>query len=250
MTEEVDRHANSMVNGAENDEAASLRRPSIEGPCGARLIWHRFHRVPSGQVISAMSAKFTFAAAFILALLLGSAGVRADYDRPVPGVPDKHGVIYDKPIYDPDSKRYFALIWAHDPANNYLPTTWGTAYNQALTREYKGVRGRLAIVDTLEVHSFLERTFHPNVDAWIGLRYWCGGKMLQWADGKTWAKGGFQAWDANWKQDVYACNSGDGKGKEYMPIAYSAVDQGFRWIGKGWHKGYFAYFVEFPTGEP
>jgi hypothetical protein len=170
----------------------------------------------------------------------------ADYERPTPGVPDKDGVLWDTPVYDAVSGRYFALIWAHK--NVYQGVTWETAAAEAKSRSYKGARGGLAVVDTIEVHEFLERTFHPSDWIWIGLRYACATRTLLWADGKVW-KPGFSAWDANWKQDIYACSSGD-QATDFMPIAYSPVEKGFRWIGKGRHKGYYGYFVEYAVVQP
>lgn len=150
------------------------------------------------------------------------------------------------PVYDPVSKRYFALMRA-DPAN--WGTMWGAVARQAERQTYKGVRGRLAIVDSVDVHEFLLRTFHPNQYqyVWIGLRYLCGPKKLEWSDGRMLQPGSFQAWDPNWKQDIYACNSNPGDRTEWAPVAYSPQ---FKWIVKGLHKGYDWYFIEFPTGQP
>lgn len=181
-------------------------------------------------------------------MFVTSVAANAGYERPTPGVPDKNGVLWDTPVYEPVTKKYYALIWAHNPKDVYLGVTWETADALAKAREYKGARGRLAIVDTVEVHQFLERTFHPDEPTWIGLRYACSTRTLWWADGRKW-KPGFQAWDANWRQDVYACKSGD-PAKDFMPVAYSAIDKGFKWIGKGKNKQFNGYFIEFPTGAP
>lgn len=170
------------------------------------------------------------------------------YERPIPGVAAADGVLYDTPIYDPDSKRYFALVWAHRADDH--GTNWATAYAAAKERQYKGALGRLAVVDSIEVHDFLLKTFHPPCEAWIGLRYWCTARSLEWANGVMVKPGSFQAWDREWRQDVAACASSGVQGKEYMPVAYSKTEGGFRWIGKGIHKEYFAYFMEFPTGQP
>lgn len=151
------------------------------------------------------------------------------------------------PVYDPISKRYFALMRA-DPKN--WGTKWGAVAQQAQKQAYRGVKGRLAIVDSLDVHEFLLRNFHPNkyqFNIWIGLRYLCGPKKLQWSDGRMLQPGSFQAWDPNWKQDVYACNSQPGDPTEWAPVAYSPQ---FTWIVKGLNKGYDWYFIEFPTGKP
>jgi len=162
--------------------------------------------------------------------------------------------LYDKPVYDPDAKRYFALIKLRPPNGNpyYEGMSWGEADADARSKSYNGVQGRMAIVDSVKVHEFLLTTFHANVPAWIGLRYWCNRRQAEWSDGKFLQPGGFQAWDPVWNQDVYSCKSAAViKGEQYMPVAYNSVSQGaFRWIGKGWTKHYLTYFIEFPTGAP
>lgn len=157
------------------------------------------------------------------------------------------------PIYDPASKSYFEMV---DGVKSKLISSgegvwegprWGEAYRFAQERVYKGVRGRLAIVKSFETHAFLLRTFHPDSEAWIGLRYWCKARQLQWSDGTTADGHSYKAWAKNWRQDVYACASS--VPNEYMPVAYSAAPS-FQWIGKGINKRYYYFFVEYPTGHP
>lgn len=147
------------------------------------------------------------------------------------------------PVYNPASKSYFELVTLQSPL------AWIHAAEAARMRVFKGVHGRLAIVRNIDTHDFLERTFHPNVPTWIGLRYWCRAHVLQWADGEIDKAGSFGAWDKNWKQDIYDCPVG-GPATDYMAVAYSPIEDGFRWIGKGWTKVYSAYFTEYPTGHP
>lgn len=147
------------------------------------------------------------------------------------------------PIYDPGSKRYFAMM-ASDPQH----TTWDNVYQQARGLYYKGVQGRLAIVDSIEVHEFLLMHWPLKYfeDAWIGMRYLCHARKLIWSDGKVYQRNGFEAWDKNWKQDVYFCGDVNDP-NDWAPIAYSPQ---FTWIAKGRHKGYRWYFIEYPTGHP
>jgi hypothetical protein len=147
------------------------------------------------------------------------------------------------PIYDPGSKRYFAFM-ASDPQN----TTWDRVYQQARGLYYKGVQGRLAIVDSFEVHDFLLTHWPLKYfeDAWIGLRYLCRARKLVWSDGKPFNPTEFAAWDKVWKQDIYFCGDVNDP-KDWAPIAYSPQ---FTWIAKGRHKGYRWYFMEYPTGHP
>ena len=104
------------------------------------------------------------------------------------------GQIIGRPVYDPEAKRYFALSHA-DPRPFH--DEWDRVDEQARSQSFAGVRGRLAIVDSLEVHEFLLRTFQPGhyQYIWIGLRYLCRAKKLEWSDGRLWQPGQFQIWD-------------------------------------------------------
>ena len=167
-----------------------------------------------------------------------------------------HDELLDTPVYSPDTKSYFEMVDGSHGMVARFPSAagvvhegpnWAEAYQLAQERTFKGVRGRLAIVKSFETHEFLSHTFRPKADVWIGLRYWCTARKLQWSDGEMMSPGSFQAWARQWKQDVYACAS-DGGPREYMPIAYSALPT-FDWIGKGIHKRYPYFFVEYPTGK-
>lgn len=160
--------------------------------------------------------------------------------------------LHAEPVYDPSAKSYFDLVDSRDlkanPNDDGRP--WLTASALAKARVYKGVHGRLAIVKTVATHDFLERTFHPNNYTWIGLRYWCATRKLELSDGEVVTHLSFAAWDKNWNQDIYACHTSYPPGPDYMPIAYSPIQDGFRWIGKGRNKHYWYYLVEYPTGHP
>ena len=146
------------------------------------------------------------------------------------------------PIYDPVSKRYFVMM------NSVSPGTWDADYKQARSLWYKGVQGRMAMVDTLEVHEFLVQHFPLNYFdyVWIGLRYMCEAQKLVWSNGNTFQRGAFEAWDKDWKQDIYFCTDKSDP-QDWAPVAYSPA---FTWIGKGRNKGYDYYFMEYPTGNP
>src|SRR3546814_16491925 len=85
------------------------------------------------------------------------------------------------PIYDSHSQSYFQLF-----GDNVHPGNWEAARIRAAQKFYKGVQGRLAVVDSEETHAFLLRAFKLNrrhISVWIGLRYWCSARLLQWEDG-------------------------------------------------------------------
>jgi hypothetical protein len=182
--------------------------------------------------------------AIVVALLTAASGI-ACAAAPPEAPP---GQLINVPVYDPESKRYFALMHVDSPIE--WDSQWDKVNQHARTQVFKGIRGRLAIVDSLEVHEFLLRTFRPNhyQPIWIGLRYLCRSKKLEWSDGRMWQPGSFQFWDsAGWNQDVFTCNSKDDP-NDWAPIAYSPEMHG--WIAKGRGKGFYWYFIEYPTGQP
>jgi hypothetical protein len=162
---------------------------------------------------------------------------------------------YDTPVYNPATKSYFELVLVRTTKYSYRNSPdirWEQAEQAAGEMAYKGVKGRLAVVDDLETHEFLMRTFQPTVAAWIGLRYWCGVNRLEEVTGKFITKGMFQIWAQPWDHSVHiGCQEYKAnKIREYMPVYYLPLNEGFRWAAQGWHKAYYAYFVEFPTGAP
>ena len=100
-------------------------------------------------------------------------------------------------------------------------------------------------MNSLQVHEFLLRTFHPDKEVWIGLRYWCQQHALEDVTGRRHTKADFQAWARKWLADGFACKGGS----EYMGVGYSRASYGFGWIGEGIGKGLNAYFIEFPNAR-
>jgi Lectin C-type domain len=151
------------------------------------------------------------------------------------------------PIYNPESKSYFEF------RNDNIITTGGTwidAYNKARKLVYKGVRGRLAVVTTPETHNFLLKNFKIDDETWIGLRYWCKFRKLQWVTGNILDLGDFAIWGRDWdRQDgTVACQQAGSVRDGYMPVYYLPQYQGFRWQAVGASKKFIRYFVEYPTG--
>jgi hypothetical protein len=157
------------------------------------------------------------------------------------------GQLVGIPVYDAESKRYFALMKPQLEPQYF--TMWPEVEKQAEAHSYKGVKGRLAIVDSDEVHEFLLKTFRPNQYQyiWIGLRYLCRTKQLMWSDGRIAKPGGFQPWNAKWTPDPYTCNDPN-RADDFAPVAYTPFMKS--WIALGRNKGYPWYFIEYPTGQP
>lgn len=161
--------------------------------------------------------------------------------------------VYGKPIYDPASKSYFELVKItrqQAPHGDSPALPFDKVVPLAAARVFKDTPGRLAIVRSSETHVFILQNLRPSIVAWIGLRYMCKQRQLLWINGERLTKGQFAPWHDNWDQSGTAgCVRGKGE-TDWMPIAYTGVGEGFRWIAKGGKKVYKEYIVEYPTGKP
>jgi hypothetical protein len=154
------------------------------------------------------------------------------------------------PIYNPHSKSYFQLF-----SDNRHPGNWEAARIRAEQKVYKGVRGRLAVVDSAQTHSFLLRAFkldRRDISVWIGLRYWCSARLLQWEDGSPFAPSEpthFRLWHADWSRtDEDACTFSKSASVGFAPIYYVTMAGLTRWQAVGAAKYFDYYLVEYPTG--
>lgn len=159
------------------------------------------------------------------------------------------------PVYNPASKSYFQFF-----SDNLRPGDWVTARKRAEMKVYKGVRGRLAEVHDQETHDFLVRAFqldrHEN-SVWIGLRYWCNARLLQWGHERAFAPSEpdhFRIWLNPWQRDAAmpggSCGMHASTISGFVPVYY-ANDGGFAgWRATGSAKYFDYYIVEYPTGGP
>jgi hypothetical protein len=155
----------------------------------------------------------------------------------------------DPPVYNPASGSYFQLL---DLTTH--KKRWSDARQMAGSQSYLGVQGRLALVNDSETHEFILRTFDMSKEIWIGLRYWCEYRMLEWNGQRPYSPsdpGHFQAWHAQWSRqgDVYCPSHWSGQ-NAYMPIYYRPVSSNnARWQATSPPKFFGRILVEFPTGE-
>lgn len=172
---------------------------------------------------------------------------------------------YNKPIYNEKTKSYFELYnptvktpgankAGYDPRYQFF---WDKAQRVAAGKIYKGVRGRLAVVNSPQIHSFLQKHFKLGEPAWIGLRYWCSFNKLQWVTGEIHPLSAFHRWGRVWNVDgpspTGTKNSGgceQGRAGRYLPVHYWSTKQGFFWNANGYRKGFSSLFIEYTTGKP
>ena len=157
---------------------------------------------------------------------------------------------YDPPVYNPHTKSYFQLFRDNT-------TNWDSANKLAKTKYHKGVAGRLAHVEDMETHTFLLANLAIKKErnpVWIGLRYWCRLKMLQWTSDRAYSPSDpehFRIWHTNWSHHgsrvSSACDSSSGP-RSYVPVYYRTINGVTRWQAIGAGKFYVAYIVEYLTG--
>jgi len=153
----------------------------------------------------------------------------------------------DPPIYNPASKSYFQMLGTTGRHGN-----WPESLEQARTQMFKGVPGRLAVIDTRETHDFVMRNFDVSNPMWIGLRYWCEFRMLEWVGHRPFSPSDldrYQAWHPQWSRADQTCApnaSGPGAflGVYYQPLSDNAA----LWQAVRTGKGFGLLLVEFPTG--
>ncbi len=155
----------------------------------------------------------------------------------------------DPPIYNPASKSYFQLLTLTTPKPN-----WDSARVEAWSKTFKGVRGRLAVIDRPETHQFILQNFELKNNIWIGLRYWCRFRMLEWNGLRPYSPsdpGRFHAWHPQWYRNTQQrCGNIRKEKLGYMPFYYQPLgERNARWQGSGSAKGFGRFLVEYPTGE-
>ena len=146
------------------------------------------------------------------------------------------------PKFNPQTKSYFELRFDNSSG------VWNSAKKLAESKVYKGARGRLAVVRDPEVHSFLRKNFKIDVETWIGLRYWCTFRKVQWVTGEVLKKGEFSIWASPWdRRDIPFCQGAQSRADGYMPVYYLPTNRGFRWQAVNSGKHFKQYFVEYPA---
>jgi hypothetical protein len=159
--------------------------------------------------------------------------------------------LYDTPVYNSETKSYFELARAVARGGGGDDRNWESARRSASNRQFKGVRGRLAVVKSRQVNDFLRDTFQPNHRAWIGLRYWCRFRVLQWVTGDRLEPGDYQNWGPVWNQTIDPNKRSQcfGDKDSYLPVHYWQVHRGFRWNAISMGKAHRSMFIEYPTGK-
>jgi hypothetical protein len=163
--------------------------------------------------------------------------------------PSEKPPLYDTKVYNPATASYFEL---KRPGGDF---NWYKAQEYAENANYKGVRGRLAVVKAKEIQEFLVNNFRPSI-AWIGLKYYCRLNALQWTSGEFWPLTAYANWGTPWNLDGASptnqgrshCDAGDFK--SFNGVHMWGHEGNFKWNVNGAPKIFYEFFVEYPTGRP
>ena len=196
--------------------------------------------ITGARTLATIARKATaFSGAFVVMLVpLCMAGTTA-FSAAKPG---------DPPIYNPASSSYFQLL-----KQTTEKQSWRFAHSAALSRTFKGVRGRLAVIDRPETHQFILQNFDLSREVWIGLRYWCRFRMLEWNGLRPYSPGDpgrFHAWHPQWYRNTPSCSDWRSKELSYKPVYYQPLgERNARWQASGSAKFFGRFLVEYPTGK-
>ena len=187
------------------------------------------------------------ASAFVAgAMWLAGAGAAVAQGGPHPDNLRDREVI--QTAYHEPSDTYFQLV--SDVVDKTGTGKWRFAVTKARRASHEGRQGRLARIGSAERHQWLIESF--DLDAlpgapgiWIGLRYWCGMRMLTWADGDELKPGAFhQPWSTPWHLSDIKCGSNK---IAYMGVFYDRRNG--RWRAAGPKKRFRYYLIEYPPAK-
>lgn len=149
-----------------------------------------------------------------------------------------HGAEDTVHLHEPSGSYFELLDFAWTRKNEI---SWDKAAEKAGRENYRGRRGQLAIVDTVDKHQFIRRHFDFRRPAWIGLRYWCSFRKMMWVDGSVHTHQAYQPWTTPWHRTGIRC----GRNKiPWMPVYYTKDE---RWQAAGYRKAFRSMIVEYPA---
>jgi len=155
-----------------------------------------------------------------------------------------------EPVHNPETGSYYQLVRDQTGPSGANGLHWDQAAAKAARLTYKGRHGRLAVVDSAELHQWLLQQWDFGAlgyggDTWIGLRYWCSFRRLTWVTGDEHPFNDFAIWDTPWyREDGIRCST--------TKIPYMGVyinGQSSRWRATGFKKAYNYFIAEYPPAE-
>lgn len=119
---------------------------------------------------------------------------------------------------------------------------WAEAQAEARRITHEGQRGRLAIIPNMQVHACVSERLVPKAkeEAWIGLRYWCPYRQMQWTTGEIREHGKPSPWAPKWSR-YGTCQT------QYVGVYYTPASK--RWQAVEATKRFRYMLVEYPPSK-
>ena len=116
---------------------------------------------------------------------------------------------------------------------------WKEAANEAPRIRHAGRNGRLAIIPDMQVHACVSEKLMPKAreEAWIGLRYWCKFRTLQWTTGDIRPHDKQAPWAVQWSR-YGTCN------EQFAGVYYTTSTKRWQAVEQG--KNFRYMIVEYP----
>jgi hypothetical protein len=148
------------------------------------------------------------------------------------------------PKYYPDSDTYFQLV--DDKKTHANGVDWSTAATAASKLTYKGRTGRLAIINSPNLQSWILKNYNFQAldyggETFIGFRYLCSTLELFTVTGERYPRTAFSFWGIPWNRSDVLCGVST---IPYMSI-YIRGETNF-WQAAGYLKRFPHYLVEYP----
>lgn len=165
------------------------------------------------------------------------------------GLPAMAAPVLEKPLYSESSKSYFELV--QDLQISLEGPFWRQASELAEKRYFKGVRGRLGIINSAQTDLFIRTNLRPNFAMWFGLKFDCKIKNLVWSNGETLKRSGYSNWDPKGWNHGYRgsfCPTGVASMPAFLTSIRDTNSVARYWALQLPDKRYYQYLVEYPTG--
>lgn len=160
-------------------------------------------------------------------------------------------LIYTPVIFEGNGNAY--ALFDHSYSANrkfvgYEAVRVGKAVAIARESTYKGVPGRLAIIDSKELETFLRTTFQPTRRAWIGLRYTCSTSTWTYSNGEVIPVNAYTHWHPT-KWSLGGRRTIQCRGTGFSQAYFGAEDIGPYWAVASQTKAFSMSLVEYPLSE-
>lgn len=159
--------------------------------------------------------------------------------------------LFNVKVYNSHSKSYFEM------KRGTIVSKFQTARAYARSQSFKGVRGRLAVIDSKETQQFISRIFQPYTETWIGLRLTCRPRRLIWITGKEIDRAkDYTNWGAQWhyERKYLPCKGSSRTGGDRFNSLFAGIAlYPFRGVIRWWAiapgHGVRRALIEYPTGK-